>query len=173
MTTPVTIRRATIGDAFKLGEIGSTTFTDSFGHLYPAEDLGDFLRSSHAPEAWSRRLRDPHVAAWLAETDDGIVAGYASAGPCKLPVPDLESNSGELFQLYVHRPYHGRQLGSRLLEASLAWLEAHGFDPLYVGVWSGNEGAQRLYGRFGFARCGEYEFPVGAQRDHEFILRRA
>jgi len=173
MTDAIAIRRATISDAFRLGEIGAATFTDTFGHLYPPEDLADFLRGAHAPEAWSRRLRDSHVAAWLAEADDGSVAGYASAGPCKLPVPDLESNAGELFQLYVHRRHHGRQLGSRLLHTALAWLEAHGFDPLYVGVWSANDGAQRLYGRFGFTRCGEYEFPVGTQRDREFILRRA
>lgn len=173
MTNAITVRRATIGDAFRLGEIGGATFTETFGHMYPAEDLTEFLRGAHSPEAWSRRLQDPHVAAWLVEAADGAVAGYASAGPCKLPVPDLESNAGELFQLYVHRDFQGGQLGSRLLGTALDWLEAQGFDPLYIGVWSGNLGAQRLYGRFGFTRCGEYEFPVGAQRDHEFILRRA
>ena len=91
----------------------------------------------------------------------------------KLPVPDLESNAGELFQLYVRASFHGLRLGSRLLATALAWLESRGFDPLYVGVWSRNEGAQRLYGRFGFTRHSEYEFPVGTQRDHEYILRRA
>lgn len=173
MTSTISIRRASIGDAFKLSEIGGSTFTETFGHLYPPEDLADFLRTAHSPEAWSRRLHDPHVAVWLVEVDGGVVAGYTSAGPCKLPVPDLESNAGELFQLYVHHSHRDRQLGSRLIETALAWLEAHGFDPLYIGVWSGNEGAQRFYGRFGFTRCGEYEFPVGTQRDHEFILRRA
>lgn len=173
MTHAMAIRRASLGDAFRLSEIGGATFTDTFGHMYPPGDLADFLRTAHSPEAWSRRLQDPHVGVWLAEASHGAAAGYASAGPCKLPVPDLESNAGELFQLYVQRDWHGRELGSRLLETALAWLESHGFDPLYIGVWSGNEGAQRLYGRFGFTRCGEYEFPVGTQRDHEFILRRA
>jgi RimJ/RimL family protein N-acetyltransferase len=56
---------------------------------------------------------------------------------------------------------------------ALAWLAAEGLAPLYVGVWSGNVGAQRLYGRFGFAKVGEYEYPVGRQRDREFILRRS
>jgi GNAT superfamily N-acetyltransferase len=173
MTNTVAVRRASIGDAFKLGEIGAATFTGTFGHMYPPEDLAEFLRTAHAPEAWRRRLQDPHVAVWLVEDGGGTVMGYASAGPCKLPVPDLEANAGELFQLYVRREHHGSRLGTRLLEAALAWLESHHYDPLYVGVWSGNEGAQRLYGRFGFTRCGEYEFEVGRQRDHEFILRRA
>lgn len=173
MTRNITIRRATTADAFTLADIGGATFTETFGHLYPPADLAAFLKSAHAPDAWHRRLQDAHVAVWLVHAEDGAIAGYASAGPCKLPVPDLESNAGELFQLYVRASFHGLRLGSRLLATALAWLESRGFDPLYVGVWSRNEGAQRLYGRFGFTRHSEYEFPVGTQRDHEYILRRA
>ncbi len=39
-------------------------------------------------------------------------------------------------------------------------------------MWSGNFGAQKLYARLGFEKVGEYEFKVGATRDHEFIMRR-
>lgn len=173
MTDSIAIRRATLADAFRLADIGHATFVETFAHLYAPEDLADFLQSTHSPEIWARRLQDEHLAVWLVEDADGAGIGYASAGPCKLPVPDLESNAGELFQLYLRANQQGRQLGSRLLETALAWLELRDFDPLYIGVWSGNAGAQRLYGRFGFQRCGEYEFPVGQQRDHEFILRRA
>jgi len=171
--TPIAIRRATLADAFRLGEIGSATFTETFAHLYDPGDLAAFLQETHSPEIWARRLQENHLAVWLAEGPDGTAVGYASAGPCKLPVPDLESNAGELFQLYLRANHHGRQLGSQLLETALAWLGEHGFDPLYIGVWSGNAGAQRLYARYGFRRCGEYEFAVGRHRDHEYILRRA
>ena len=37
---------------------------------------------------------------------------------------------------------------------------------------SENLGAQRFYGRQGFAKVAEYEFPVGRQRDIEFMYRR-
>lgn len=173
MTTRIAIRRATIADAFTLSEIGGATFSETFGHLYPPEDLAAFLQEAHSPDAWSRRLHAAHTAVWLAESADVGAAGYASAGPCKLPVTDLESNAGELFQLYLRNAHRGQKLGSRLLETVLAWLEGSGFDPLYIGVWSGNSGAQRLYERFGFKRVGEYEFAVGSRRDHEYILRRA
>lgn len=45
-------------------------------------------------------------------------------------------------------------------------------EPLYIGVWSENFGAQRLYARYGFQPVGEYLFPVGQHRDREFILKR-
>ena len=51
-------------------------------------------------------------------------------------------------------------------------MEANTGGPLWIGVWSGNEKAQRLYAAYGFEKAGEYEYPVGAWRDHEFILRR-
>ena len=43
---------------------------------------------------------------------------------------------------------------------------------LWIGVWSENLGAQRLYARRGFEQVGTYAFAVGRVRDHEFILRR-
>ena len=42
----------------------------------------------------------------------------------------------------------------------------------WIGVWSGNEKAIRLYGHYGFRPVGEYKFPVGDWLDDEFILRR-
>ena len=48
----------------------------------------------------------------------------------------------------------------------------HQVRDVWIGVWSENHGAQRLYARHGFEKVGEYEFKVGQTRDHEFILRR-
>jgi ribosomal protein S18 acetylase RimI-like enzyme len=62
-------------------------------------------------------------------------------------------------------------VGEALMAAALAWLEAPG-RRLWIGVWSMNHGAQRFYGRYGFGKVGEYLFPVGGTRDHEFILSR-
>jgi ribosomal protein S18 acetylase RimI-like enzyme len=42
----------------------------------------------------------------------------------------------------------------------------------WLGVWSGNLKAQRLYAAYGFERVGGYAFPVGRWRDDEFIMRR-
>jgi ribosomal protein S18 acetylase RimI-like enzyme len=58
------------------------------------------------------------------------------------------------------------------MDAALAWLQRDGPGPLWLGVWSGNLKAQAFYAGYGFEKVGEYAFPVGATRDHEFILRR-
>jgi ribosomal protein S18 acetylase RimI-like enzyme len=167
----VKIRRALVADAAVLAEIGAATFTETFGHLYPAEDLQSFLAASHSVDLWARTLADDRRAVWLAVAEETLI-GFIGVGPCKLPIENREKSAGEIQQLYVLQRFHNRRLGSELMSVGLAWLEEHGQTPIYVGVWSENLGAQRFYGRYGFAKVGEYGFPVGKTVDREFILKR-
>jgi ribosomal protein S18 acetylase RimI-like enzyme len=166
-----TIRRAGPDDAEALSRIGAETFTETFGHLYPPEDLTAFLAYAYGLERTRAALADPARAAWLVEAD-GAVVGYAQAGPCDLPHDEVTPACGELHRLYVLKRLQGDGTGSRLLAETLAWLERDGPRRLWIGVWSENHGAQRLYQRIGFEKVGEYEFIVGQTRDREFILRR-
>jgi len=168
----VTIRRGRTRDAVPLAALAGQTFTDTFGHLYPPEDLATFITDYQSVSTYARLLGDPNVGIWLADVDEHEAVGFVSVGKCKLPVPDLDPKAGEIRQLYVLNRFHGHGLGSRLLKMALTWLEERAFEPLYVGVWSENLGAQRLYERHGFHKSGEYEFPVGKTRDLEFILER-
>jgi RimJ/RimL family protein N-acetyltransferase len=93
------------------------------------------------------------------------------AVPCHLDHPDVTAGCGELWRYYIRREHQGQGLGAPLLAAALDWLEAPG-RRVWLGVWSENHGAQRLYARHGFAKVGEYEFVVGGTRDREFIYRR-
>ncbi|HET6435736.1 MAG TPA: GNAT family N-acetyltransferase [Xanthomonadaceae bacterium] len=165
------IRRATPADADALSRVGVRTFVETFGHLYSQEDLQAFLAESHAPEAYARYLADPAWALWLLE-DAGGARGYAMAGPAGLPHAELGPGDGELKRLYVDRDLHNGGWGGKLFAQALAWLERDGPRTLWISVWSENLGAQRFYARHGFAFAGEYAFPVGAQRDREFMFRR-
>ncbi len=165
------IRHATIVDAECATEITRRNFSETFGHLYPPEDLAYFLHNSYSLEAHQELLTDDHYALWLLE-DDGRAIGHALAGPCGLPHPDVAMGDGELKRLYILKEAHNGGWGGRLFETVLQWLERDGPRTLWIGVWSENLGAQRFYGRYGFEKVGEYMFPVGATNDHEFILRR-
>jgi diamine N-acetyltransferase len=168
----VILRRATPDDAPTLAALGAASFTETFGHLYPSEDLQLFLTTSHSLDAWARTLADSQRAVWVASLTDATAVGFIVVGACKLPVENLESTAGEIQQLYVLARHHNLRLGSRLMDLGLEWLAAQGRTPLYIGVWSENFGAQRFYGRYGFGKVGEYGFPVGTTVDREFILKR-
>lgn len=165
------IRRAGPADAASLAEIGAATFIETFGHLYSPEDLQAFLDESHSQAAYGAVLADPAYALWLAERE-GLAVGYAQAGPNGLPHPEATSADGELKRLYLRGDAQNAGIGEALLREALAWLERDGPRTLWISVWSENYGAQRFYGRHGFAFAGEYEFVVGNQRDREFMYRR-
>lgn len=166
-----TIRRARIEDADILADLGRRTFVESLGHLYRPHDLAEFLATAYSPEATLRDLTAPDRAAWLVERD-GEQIGLALAGTCSLPHPEVTPACGELKRIYLLRDHQNGGLGARLFGDVLAWLERDGPRTLWIGVWSGNLGAQRFYARAGFELAGEYGFQVGSVVDREFIMRR-
>ncbi|KAF8955431.1 hypothetical protein BGZ46_002641 [Entomortierella lignicola] len=167
------LRKATSDDAAVLAELGALTFSHTFGSMYAPKDLEDFITTTYTVEQHLTPLNDPRESFWLLEDDKGQAIAFGWVGACKLPVSNLESNAGEVKRLYVHPDHQGKKLGTLVLDRMIVWLGDNGFEPLYIGVWSGNDGAQRLYARYGFEKFSEYEFIVGNHRDHEFILKRA
>ena len=168
---PTTIRRAELADAPVLRALTMRTFGETFGHLYPPEDLAEFFRTVYAAEAFERQLTDAAQATWLLERD-GQAIGHLLAGPCGLPHRDVTPADGEIKRLYILKEAHNGGWGGRFMRTALDWLERDGPRTLWIGVWSENFSAQRFYGRHGFDMAGEYLFPVGQTRDREFILRR-
>ncbi|MET3664605.1 GNAT family N-acetyltransferase [Caulobacter sp. 1776] len=166
---PLSLRRATPADADTVSSLGARTFTETFGHLYPPEDLETFLAEAYGLERTHNDLAHPDKATWLLEDEDGEAIGYALAGPCALPHDDVAPGDGELKRIYVLKSHQGGGRGSALLTTALDWL---GPRRIWIGVFSENFGAQKLYGRMGFTKVGEYHFKVGETRDLEFILRR-
>lgn len=166
-----TIRQAVPADVPVLAQLGAQTFVETFGHLYSAADLQAFLDTSHSEAAHARALADPDTGVWIAQRD-GRAIGYAQAGRCGLPHPDVGEGDGELKRLYLLAGEQNGGVGGRLFDTALRWLERDGPRTLWISVWSENTGAQRFYARQGFAFAGEYAFLVGEQRDREFMYRR-
>lgn len=63
------IRRATPDDATALSALARECFTQTFGHLYAAEDLAVFLDQAYSPTVLRAELEDPERATWLLFED--------------------------------------------------------------------------------------------------------
>jgi ribosomal protein S18 acetylase RimI-like enzyme len=165
------LRDAAAADAVVLARFAQDTFFETFGHLYPQSDIDAFVPTAYAPERWARDIADPMTACCLALRGDELV-GYAKAGAHTLPYDPGDRRALELKNLYVIAEVKGQGVADALMRWALQWAKNGGADDFYLGVYCDNLRAQRFYARFGFEKVGEYFFPVGATRDHEFILRK-
>jgi ribosomal protein S18 acetylase RimI-like enzyme len=156
-----------------LSQLAVDTFTETFGHLYPPEDLSAFLEKAYAPRKLAAETADP-AQFWRMVHDGDETVAFLQCGPVGLPHAEADAaREGELKRLYVHSSRQGKGLGRQLLTLAMDWMsETCPGQAQWIGVWSENHKAQALYKAYGFERVGEYQFPVGKTLDDEFILRR-
>lgn len=167
----VRVRDATPDDLAALCALSRKTFTDKFGALYHPDDLSAFLDASHGAAFYGRHLADPSCLIRVAEDGDGQLAAYLLCSPLSLPATAPAPGAVELKRLYVDHPLQRMGLGSCFVEEALSWARSCGAPEIYLSVFSENDGAQRLYARYGWEKVGEFIFPVGRHEDLEFLMR--
>lgn len=164
----VTYRTAGPTDAPDLSELGTRTFTDTFGHLYQPDDLALFL-NTHTRQAWAKELADPAFAVRVAE-QDGRLIGYAKLGPPHLPF-EPRGEAAELRQLYVIEAAKGAGIARTLIDWVIEQARDRRADHLYLSVFTDNHRARRFYEKIGFEAEGTYSFMVGNHADEDIVMR--
>ena len=166
------LRPALPADAPALAALGRASFFAKFGDMYRPEDLAAFLDSHHTEQIVAAQLADPAYRIMLA-TRDGALAGYCKLVlACGWPEHARGARAIELKQLYTAAGATGGGIGGALMDWALGEAGATGADEIQLSVFSGNEGAQRFYHRYGFAKVADIHFMVGEQRDEEFLFAR-
>jgi RimJ/RimL family protein N-acetyltransferase len=102
--------------------------------------------------AYSRMLSGDLVMT-VAEVD-GRAVGHCSIGR-EGPLPTAENGHVGVLGILVDERYRGRGVGTALLDHSLQRAREK-FDLVRLAVFSENDGARRLYARFGFVVCGRF-----------------
>lgn len=170
--TDIVCRRPEPADIDALCELGRATFTETFGSLYNAGDLNDFLVQAFGPTGLPVEYANPAYHFRVAE-DGGRMVGYCKMGPPYLPAADDGRSKCELRQLYILKAWHGAGIAQAMMDWALAIGRAGDFDDMYLSVFSENFRAQKLYANYGFEKVGEFKFMVGGQADREFLYRLA
>lgn len=157
----------------ELSALAKTAYCETFGSLYPPEDLAYFLETTYEPDILASELANPAYF-WRGLFKDNIMIGYWQCGPVSLPHPEADSAlDGELKRIYLLRAYQGHGLGRTMMNEAMHYLkQTYHNRPLWLGVFSENPRAQALYQNEGFEKVGDYEFIVGKTRDAEWIMRK-
>lgn len=164
----IAYRDATAGDAAAVAAFAARTFVDTFGHLYPPDDLEAFLKAKYSAAVLTEEIADPATRYRLA-LRDGAIIGYCKMGDVDMAVSAADAL--ELHRLYVDEHVKGAGVAQTLMEDCLAWARVKGATMLYLSVWEDNHRAQAFYKRYGFEHVGEHKFMVGKTADRDFIWR--
>lgn len=164
----ITYRDASVADAAALGAFAQASFTDTFGHLYPAEDLAAFVAAKYAAPVIGAELADPETRYRLA-LRDGAIIGYCKMGAIDIDVDTTDAV--ELHRLYVAAEAKGSGVAQTLMDDALAWARGKHAKVMFLSVWENNTRAQAFYRRYGFEHVGEHKFMVGRVADRDFIWK--
>ncbi len=166
----ISYRDAGAADAEALGAFARATFTETFGHLYPPEDLTAYVDAKYRVDVVAAELADPEVRYVLA-LRDGALVGYSKLGVVDMDVDTTDAL--ELHRLYVDASVKGAGVAKALMDDGLAWARGKGAKVMFLSVWENNERAQAFYKRYGFEHVKEHKFMVGRVADRDFIWRLA
>jgi len=162
-------RDATAADLPAIDALFRESFVATFGHLYRAEDLAEFL-AKFTSEAWASEFAESGLAFRIAEDADGL-AGFAKISNLTLPA-ETEARTTELRQLYLSERAKGSGAAQALLDWVVAQGRARGSEELWLSVYTDNHRARRFYARNGFEDRGAYHFMVGSHADEDRLMRR-
>ncbi|MPS68836.1 MAG: GNAT family N-acetyltransferase [Novosphingobium sp.] len=166
------LRPATAEDAAALADLGRRSFVVKFGHMYTPEDLANFLADSHSEAKVAKEIADPGMRIMLAVEEDRLLGYCKMVLDCGWPEHARGGAVIELKQLYTDPEATGRGIGASLMDWALDLARERAADEVQLSVWSGNEGAQKFYARYGFGKVADIHFMVGEQRDEEFLFAR-
>lgn len=147
----VTVRLATLADSSAIGRLGALLVRTH--HEFDAERfMAATPQTEHAYATFlGAQLEAADVVILVAE-QDGRVVGYSYAGVEGRHYVSLRGPAGVLHDIVVDPAHGGRGIGQKLLDATLAALEARGTPQVVLWTAERNEAAQRLFARAGFRR---------------------
>jgi RimJ/RimL family protein N-acetyltransferase len=142
----VIVRPAQPSDAEGLTELGTAVGSEPEGWLVTT----NCWRTVNDERRYLRAIRRyPNAAVFVAE-DEGAIVGRLSVARDQHPASAHVADLG----LMVAASHRRRGIGTRLLDAAVAWARESGVKKLELHVFPWNEAAIRLYERYGFVKEG-------------------
>lgn len=167
------LRRAEAADAAACSLIAGATFLEAFAGILDGPDIVAHVAGKSNAASFAALIDDPASVVTLAEASvGGAPLGYSVLTTPDLPVPAAEGDI-ELKRIYALFPTHGTGLGPALMERAFADARALGRRRILLGVYGGNQRAQRFYTKQGFTVVGERRFLVGSTWHDDLIFARA
>jgi ribosomal protein S18 acetylase RimI-like enzyme len=165
----IDVREASVDDTPLLSIIAPEFFRDAFEDKMSTADLNEYLSTSLTYAVLEKELQDKHNIFFLAFSDNKLI-GYAKLTThLKLNIPKHDI---ELERLYIQKTWHGKGIGSRLMERCLTFSAKLGYKMICLAVWERNEQALHFYKKWEFVVSGEQIFMRGSDAQRGILLKK-
>jgi ribosomal protein S18 acetylase RimI-like enzyme len=144
LTQPL-LRPARPEDAAGIARVQGDAWRAAYRGIFPDAVLDARGREPDAVERRRKWIGTPGTATLVAEVD-GVVAGFATAGPVR---KGPEGFDGELYALYVHPSGQRRGLGRRLFLGAAGAMNSLGYGKWCLWVLRENPSARAFYEALG------------------------
>src|SRR6185369_8779311 len=171
VSSPVTVRRAVVGDASTLAELGASTFTETFAEANTPEDFATYMAASFGEAIQRAELEDANTTVFLAERD-GEAVGYIMVREGRTPSCVAVDDALEIARLYARKATIGTGVGATLMQRALAEAAGRGKDAVWLGVWERNARAIRFYEQWDFHPAGTQPFLLGTDLQTDLVMVR-
>ena len=153
----IEIREALPDDAAGIARVRVQTWRDAYAGIVPDAHLAslDEERETRTMRTWL--VEAPHPTFVLVAVNAGEVCGYALGGRERGTNPDFD---GELWAIYILRPYQHQGIGRRLVKETATRLLAQGCRSMIVWVLAANP-YRRFYECLGGEEVAGKEIDIG------------
>jgi diamine N-acetyltransferase len=167
----VIIRLSAFEDTAAMRDVAIKSYYDTFAASNTPENMEAFLSDSYDLKKLQDEFYEPKSVLYLACIKEKVI-GFVRLRETDEVKDKLGDNTIELQRLYIHPNYQGRQVGKKLMEASLAYANKKKFEWIWLGVWERNFNAQKFYSKWGFEKFGEHVFQMGDDPQIDWVLKK-
>ena len=157
----------------ELSEMAILTFTDTFRH-YKKADIDHYIEHSLSPQQMATELKDPANGFYFVRLNGKRVGFLKWIFPSTVYLEHARIGTKDpfLLQRFYFLPEY---CGKGLADVAMAFVTSYAkhqakADYLYLSVWEKNYRAQRFYQKHGLRTLGSFDYPVGEEIDHEFLM---
>lgn len=166
----IEIRKIGLNNIEALQKIGRQTFFETFSDTNTAEDMQEYLEKSFHTDKLLAEVENPQSEFYFAQ-ENGEVIGYLKLNFGQSQTELKNENSVEIERIYVLNAYHGKKVGQKLYDKTLAIAKERKAKFLWLGVWEKNEKAIRFYQKNGFVPFDKHIFVLGNDEQTDIMMK--
>jgi len=127
-----------------LYKIQTADFNSVFAHLVKCDaDFVPRLSTNTDITAYSKKIVENSITfeAWIKDELAGLIAAYFN---------DEKKHLGFITNVSTAKEYSGKGVASQLMQMCISYAEEQKFGTIILEVFKHNNGAIKLYGKYGF-----------------------